>query len=129
MKKKHPYYRAIPSDFFGSPTVRQMSPDCRAYFRLFHDIVWDFDTQYSIPDDENLIAKLLGITVQKWKTVRAEIFKTVSKKLSTMQGNLSLKNGRIHLGYLKTEKTRIDQLYKVNRNKGVKGAKARWKGG
>ena len=126
MKKKHPYYRAIPSDFFGSPTVRQMSPDTRAYFRLLHDIVWDFDTQYSIPDDENLISKLFEISVQKWKTIRAEIFKTNSKKLSTMQGNFSLKNGRIHLGYLKAEKQRVDKEYKRQREKGVKGAKARW---
>ena len=127
VKKKHPYYRAIPSDFFGSPTVRQMSPDCRAYFRLLHDIVWDYDTQFSIPDDNILISALLGITSKRWQKIKTELEKVTSKKLSTMQGNFTVNGGRIYLGYLKREKNRIDKFCNLQKKRAVKGWEGRSK--
>ena len=111
---KAPCYQRYPSDFFGDTKVRIMSSDARAYYSLLLDCIWDFDTQYSIPNDDELISKLLVIDVNRWQSFSQEIISC-----------LQVKNGRLVSDRLKREKEKQDKFRKLQSIKGKAGGRPR----
>ncbi len=119
-RKKYPYYSRYPSDFFGSQKVRLMPPEARAYYSLLLDVIWDYDTQYSIPDKPEIIAPLLGISEDHWLTLRERYVD------GPKGGCLYLNKGRLISPRLLKERRKIDKFSKNQSLRGKKGAKKRW---
>jgi len=111
---KAPCYQRYPSDFFGDSKVRIMSSDARAYYSLLLDCIWDFDTQYSIPNDDDLISKLLCIDIIRWQKISQEIISC-----------LQVKSGRLISCRLKREKEKQDKYRKLQSIKGKAGGRPR----
>ena len=101
-----------PSDFYGDPKVRIMSPDAKAYYALLLMNIWDYDTQYSMPSDDATIAKILEINLEKWMKLREEIFLCFTEK-----------NGRITSHRLKQEKDKQVKYRKTQSDKGKLGGR------
>jgi uncharacterized protein YdaU (DUF1376 family) len=111
---KAPCYQRYPSDFFGDTKVRIMSSDARAYYSLLLDCIWDYDTQYSIPNDDDLISKLLVIDTHKWLSFSQEIISC-----------LQVKSGRLVSSRLKREKEKQDKFRKRQSINGKAGGRPR----
>jgi len=111
---KSPCFPFYPSDFFGDVKVRIMSPDAQAFYALLLLNIWEYDTQYSIPDDENLISNLLGIDVHRLGILLAEM----RPCFLTVRGRLISKR-------LKREKTKQDNYRKQQSEKGKLSAQQR----
>lgn len=112
--RKAPAFQFYPSDFFGDPIVRIMSPESRAFYSLLLLNIWEYDTQFSLPDDDLLISKLLQLDLQKWTAMRGEIILA-----------FECKNGRIISKRLQEEKKKSDKYRKLQSEKGKKGGKPR----
>lgn len=113
-RSKSPCVAFYPADFFGDVKVRVMTPDAKAYYALFLLNIWEFDSQYSIPDDDKLIAGLLQIPVKKWVKLKAEILPCLIRK-----------NGVLVSPRLKREKDKSDKYRKAQAEKGKKSAQQR----
>ena len=111
---KAPAFKMYPSDFFGNPKVRLMSGEAQAFYALLLLNLWDYDTQYSIPDDDELIAKLLKVSLDFWKKLRLEIISA-----------LETRKGRLISLRLKEEKSKIDKYMKLQKEKAKKGGRPR----
>jgi uncharacterized protein YdaU (DUF1376 family) len=116
--KKSPSFQFYPSDFFGDPKVRLMSADAKAFYALLLLNIWEYDTQFSIPDDPELIARLLEIAPKRWLLLREEIVKFSSAVRVT-------RNARLLSPRLKAEKEKADKFRESQREK----IKKRWNRG
>ena len=118
MGKKAPSFQMYPSDLLGSAKVRLMSADAKAFYSLLLLNIWEYDTQFSIPDDPNLISKLLEITPARWLKLREEIV----EKSGALKRN---KIGRLWSPRLRTEKAKSDKFSESQRDR----ANRRWSRG
>ena len=117
-RKKYPAYQAYPNDLLGDPCFRRMSPDAQAFYRLLLDNIWVHDTQYSIPDDDEMIAAILGIKRARWEKMKKEI-------LSPNKPLLGQKNGRLISRRLQAERRKQDKFHRAQSDRGKASAAAR----
>lgn len=115
---KPPAFQMYAKDFLGDAKVQSMSADAQAYYALLLIKIWSYDTQYSIPDDNDLIAGMLRITVERWVTLREEILRVLTLK------NNRLVSHRLHRELAKQRKYRKQQSLK-----GKKSAQLRYSRG
>ena len=111
MSKRAPSFQMYPSDLFGSLKVRLMSADAKAFYALLLLNIWEYDTQFSIPDDPDLISKLLEITPERWFALREEIVQN-AHALKKSQ------SGRLFSTRLRKEKDKTDNYRKSQSEKG-----------
>ncbi|MDD2657774.1 MAG: hypothetical protein PHD04_03915 [Candidatus Pacebacteria bacterium] len=111
---KSPCFPFYPSDFFGDVKVRIMSPEARAFYLLLLANIWEYDTQFSIPNDEKIISNLLGIFGEKFSAIFKEILPCFQEK-----------NGRLLSKRLKHEKDKQVYYRKQQSIKGLKSASKR----
>jgi hypothetical protein len=118
MNKKSPCFPFYPSDFFGDINVRVMPPDAQAFYLLLLANIWDYDTQYSIPDDMDLISTLLGIDRNRLDI----LFQFIRPCFLVVKGRLISKR-------LKREKEKQDKYIKLQSDKGKRSAEVRFNRG
>lgn len=118
MNKKSPCFPFYPSDFFGDVKVRVMSPDAQAFYLLLLANIWDFDTQYSIPDDAELLCNLLRIERSRFEILISEI-----------RPCFLVHKGRLVSKRLKEEKEKQDNYRKQQSEKGKRSAEQRFNRG
>lgn len=111
---KSPCFPFYTSDFFGDIHVRLMSPDARAFYSLLILNIWEYDTQFSIPNDEKIIQNLLQISEEKFRAIFPEILPCFQEK-----------NGRLVSKRLKHEKDKQLKYIKLQSLKGKKSAEKR----
>jgi hypothetical protein len=104
-----------------------MSGKTRLIYRSLLDIIWDYDSQYSIPNDPELISKLLKIPAAECEEAIQEMLSTHARKLSTSKPNFSESDGVLTSKYLYKEKLRVNKSIKQKSLAGKKGAENRWK--
>ncbi len=89
-----------------------MDGDETAFYLCLLATIWDYDTQYSIPNNPELIAQLLKISVERWMKLSEKIKKCFLEK-----------NGRFISKRLKVEKAKQDKYRKIQSEKGKKGGR------
>jgi uncharacterized protein YdaU (DUF1376 family) len=70
---KSPAFQFYPKDYLDFKVIRMSDAAQGVYMRLLCHIWTGTDSQFSIPDNEDFIAKTLGISVKKWQRYREEI--------------------------------------------------------
>jgi len=111
---KSPCFPLYPSDFFGDIKVRIMTGEEQAFYLLLLANIWEYDTQFSIPDDPKIICTLLKISEEKFLTISPKILDCFQRK-----------NGRLVSKRLKHEKDKQDNYRKLQSDKGKKSAEKR----
>lgn len=111
---KSPCFPFYPSDFFGDVKVRIMTGEEQAFYMLLLANMWEFDTQFSIPNDPKIIANLLKISEEKWEAISGKILACFEQK-----------NGCLVSKRLKKEKEKQDNYRKQQSIKGFKSANRR----
>lgn len=68
-----PYFPLYPTDFLGDDKVMVLSlEELGAYFRLLC-ISWQRDPVATIPADDTLIARLVGVTPERWSELKPRV--------------------------------------------------------
>ena len=111
-----PYFAMYPRDWMSDPRVQIM--DLReegAYFRLLL-LCWTYDDTCTLPDDDHLLARLLGIAEEEWLQLRQVL---VEGEQAVFQHN---EEGRLYNRRLMREwKNAMDRSEKAR-----KAAQSRW---
>lgn len=111
---KSPCFPFYPSDFFGDIKVRIMTGEEQAFYLLLLANIWEFDTQFSIPDDQKIICTLLKISDEKFLEISTKILDCFQRK-----------NGKLISKRLKQEKDKQVNYRKQQSEKGKKSAEKR----
>jgi len=66
-----PYFNFYPSDWLGEPRIAAMNLEEQgAYIRLLA-LMWELGQDCSLPGDDETLARMLGVSRQKWRHLRA----------------------------------------------------------
>jgi uncharacterized protein YdaU (DUF1376 family) len=111
---KSPCFPFYPSDFFGDIKVRIMTGEEQAFYMLLLANIWEYDTQYSIPNDTKIIATLLKISEEKFLSISEKILDCFQQK-----------DNRLISNRLRRERAKQDKYRKAQSIKGKKSAEKR----
>lgn len=111
MAKKRPWYKRFGSNFIAGTMALTLEE--KGAYSLCLDLI--YDRGEAIPDDERWLAKVCGVSVRKWRTLRASLIK--HGKIIAKDGYLSNERAERHLAELSDNQEVADTSAKGGRKR------------
>lgn len=118
MPGKPPYFPYYPKDIDGDPIVRMMSLEQFGAYQRLLNAAWQQDQCGTLPDDDDALAKVIGIPLRKWKAMRGPVLQAFTK------GD----DGRWHQKRMKHEFDKLQKRSKAGSKPKQKAIKTEAKG-